>query len=71
MRAKDDYRSLTGAQKAAAVRALAEGGEVVAAFGDTAADVPLLSLATRAVAVHPDSELREEAIARGWTILEA
>ena len=32
----------TGAQKAAAVRALAEGGEVVAAFGDTAADVPLL-----------------------------
>ena len=43
----------TGAQKAAAVRALAEGGEVVAAFGDTAADVPLLSLATRAVAVHP------------------
>ena len=61
----------TGAQKAAAVTMLAEGGEVVAAFGDTAADIPLLTLATRAVAVHPDSELRLEAVARGWTILEA
>jgi HAD superfamily phosphoserine phosphatase-like hydrolase len=60
----------TGAQKAAAVRALAEGGEVVAAFGDTAADVPLLSLATRAVAVFPDAALRREATIRGWEILE-
>ena len=60
----------TGAQKASAVRALAEGGEVVAAFGDTAADIPLLSLATRAVAVFPDAELRREAVARGWEILE-
>jgi putative phosphoserine phosphatase/1-acylglycerol-3-phosphate O-acyltransferase len=60
----------TGAQKAAAVRALAEGGEVVAAFGDTGADIPLLSLATRAVAVFPDAELRREATARGWEILD-
>jgi HAD superfamily phosphoserine phosphatase-like hydrolase len=61
----------TGAQKAAAVTALAEGGEVVAAFGDTAADIPLLLLATRPVAVHPDADLRLEAVARGWTILDA
>ena len=60
----------TGAQKAAAVRALADGGEVVAAFGDTGADIPLLSLATRAVAVFPDAELRRVATARGWEILE-
>jgi putative phosphoserine phosphatase/1-acylglycerol-3-phosphate O-acyltransferase len=60
----------TGAQKAAAVRALAEGGEVVAAFGDTGADVPLLSLATRAVAVFPDQELRRAAPPRGWELLE-
>ncbi|HEY3334488.1 MAG TPA: HAD-IB family phosphatase [Candidatus Limnocylindrales bacterium] len=61
----------TGAQKAAAVRALAEGGEVVAAFGDTGADIPLLSLATRPVAVFPDGELRRAAVARGWEIHES
>lgn len=60
----------TGEQKAAAVRALADGDEVVAAFGDTAADIPLLALATRAVAVAPDAALRREAISRGWEILE-
>jgi len=59
-----------GEQKAAAVRAHAAGGEVVAAFGDTAADVPLLALARRAVAVAPDAALRKEAVARGWEILE-
>ena len=61
----------SGVQKAAAVRALAAGGSVVAAFGDTAADVPLLELAQRPVAVAPDRELRREAVRRGWDILEA
>ncbi|MCJ7711802.1 MAG: HAD-IB family phosphatase [Chloroflexi bacterium] len=61
----------SGEAKAAAVRALAGGGEVLAAFGDTAADVPLLRMATRAVAVAPDAALRREAVARGWEILEA
>ena len=61
----------SGAQKAAAVRALAAGAPVVAAFGDTAADVALLELAGRPVAVAPDGELRREAVRRGWEILEA
>jgi phosphoserine phosphatase len=60
----------SGSQKAEAVRALADGGEVVAAFGDTAADIPLLALARRAVAVAPDRALRRVAVARGWEILE-
>ncbi len=59
-----------GDAKAAAVAAGAGGGEVLAAFGDTAADIPLLRLATRAVAVAPDAALRREAVARGWEILE-
>lgn len=59
-----------GEAKAAAVAAEAAGGEIVAAFGDTAADIPLLRLATRAVAVAPDAALRREAVARGWEILE-
>jgi phosphoserine phosphatase len=61
----------SGAQKADAVRALARGSEVVAAFGDTAADIPLLTLARRAVAVAPDRTLRRTALERGWEVLEA
>src|SRR4051794_21349396 len=61
-------RSATGEQKAASVRALADGGPVVAAFGDTAADIPLLAMARRAVAVAPDAELRRAAVERGWEI---
>jgi phosphoserine phosphatase len=60
----------SGVQKAAAVRALANGAGVVAAFGDTAADVALLELAVRPVAVAPDRQLRREAVRRGWEILE-
>jgi HAD superfamily phosphoserine phosphatase-like hydrolase len=59
-----------GEAKAAAVALEAGGGEVLAAFGDTAADIPLLRLATRAVAVAPDTALRREALSRGWEILQ-
>lgn len=61
----------SGKQKATAVRGIAAGGEILAAFGDTAADIPLLELATRAVAVAPDRGLSRAALARGWEVLEA
>ena len=50
--------------------AAADGGDILAAFGDTVADIPLLRAATRAVAVAPDAALRREAHSRGWEILE-
>lgn len=56
--------------KAAAVAEDAAGSEVLAAFGDSYADIPLLRLAVRAVAVAPDAGLRREAQLRGWEILE-
>jgi len=59
----------SGEQKAAAVSRRAAGGEILAAFGDTAADIPLLTAARRAVAVAPDKQLREEAQRRGWEIV--
>lgn len=61
----------SGRQKAAAVRALVAGGSVAAAFGDTAADVPLLELAVRPVAVAPDAALARLAAARGWEVVAA
>jgi HAD superfamily phosphoserine phosphatase-like hydrolase len=61
----------SGEAKAAAVAAEAAGGDVIAAFGDTAADIPLLRMAVRAVAVAPDAALRREARMRGWEILES
>jgi len=59
----------SGEEKAIAVRAAAAGGAVLAAFGDTAADIPLLRLAERPVVVAPDRALERVALAEGWESL--
>jgi phosphoserine phosphatase len=56
----------SGAEKARAATACAAGGRILAAFGDTAADIPLLQLAERAIAVAPDRALALEAARAGW-----
>ncbi|HSL98433.1 MAG TPA: haloacid dehalogenase-like hydrolase [Candidatus Deferrimicrobiaceae bacterium] len=61
----------SGVEKADSVRTLAAGGEILVAFGDTSADVPLLALARRPIAVAPDPALRRVAEQRGWEILES
>jgi HAD superfamily hydrolase (TIGR01490 family) len=63
---------LHGEAKAAAVRELAEREGLdlsqCAAYSDSINDIPMLSLVGRAVAVNPDSALRDEAKRRGWEI---
>ena len=63
---------LHGRAKAHAVRALAarEGLDLrrCTAYSDSQNDVPMLSVVGTAVAVNPDSGLREIARARGWEI---
>jgi HAD superfamily hydrolase (TIGR01490 family) len=63
---------LHGPAKAHAVRALAasEGLNLrrCTAYSDSVNDVPMLSAVGTAVAVNPDSELRDIAKARGWQI---
>jgi HAD superfamily hydrolase (TIGR01490 family) len=63
---------LHGPAKAHAVRALAvaEGLDLrrCTAYSDSVNDVPMLSAVGTAVAVNPDSELRDVAKARGWQI---
>jgi HAD superfamily hydrolase (TIGR01490 family) len=63
---------LHGPAKAHAVRALAarEGLNLrrCSAYGDSVNDVPMLSVVGTAVAVNPDSELRDVARQRDWEI---
>ena len=63
---------LHGPAKAAAIRALAEreGLELhrCSAYGDSANDIPMLSLVGTAVAINPDPELRRVAKEQGWDI---
>ncbi|MBE1564899.1 HAD family hydrolase [Nonomuraea africana] len=63
---------LHGPAKAEAVRALArrEGLDLTrcTAYSDSANDLPMLSLVGHAVAINPDSELREHAKKHGWPI---
>ncbi|MET8000670.1 HAD family hydrolase [Nonomuraea glycinis] len=63
---------LHGPAKAEAVRALArrEGLDLTrcTAYSDSANDLPMLSLAGHAVAINPDSELREHARKHDWAI---
>ena len=54
----------------AKVARLQQAGQLVAAYGDTLRDIPMLSLAETAVAVHPDKQLRQAAEQNGWRILE-
>lgn len=63
---------LHGPAKAEAVRALAqrEGLDLsrCTAYSDSHNDVPMLSAVGHAVAVNPDTALREQARARGWAV---
>ena len=58
-----------GNNKVRQLAAFAGDGRIFAAYGDTKRDIPMLAMSTRPVAVCPDDELRQEALARGWRIL--
>jgi HAD superfamily hydrolase (TIGR01490 family) len=63
---------LHGPAKAEAVRALAEREGLdlsrCTAYSDSSNDIPMLSAVGHAVAVNPDTVLREEARRRGWEV---
>ncbi|MCX7939082.1 MAG: HAD-IB family phosphatase [Thermoflexales bacterium] len=62
---------MTGAAKVRRVQERIDGARILAAYGDTEGDIPLLSLSEQPVAVCPDRVLRRVALARGWRILDA
>jgi len=57
-------------QKADKVRSLYKGNTIVAAYGDTASDIPMMKLSQEPIAVYPSRILREAALSRGWRILD-
>jgi phosphoserine phosphatase len=59
-----------GERKVTQLQTYLQDGQLVAAYGDTVRDIPMLELALEPVAVHPDKELREKAVSLGWRILE-
>ncbi|MGB8646850.1 MAG: haloacid dehalogenase-like hydrolase [Anaerolineae bacterium] len=58
------------AVKAERVRECVGSGQLVAAYGDTAADAPMLAMSRNPVAVAPDSALARMAQEKGWRMLD-
>ncbi len=56
--------------KAGRLRAFLAGSLPDIAYGDTAADLPMLGLSKIPVAVYPDAQLRKAASKGGWRIIE-
>lgn len=49
---------------------LDQEGKLAAAYGDTAADIPMLALSRFPTAVYPDKKLRQHAQRVGWSIID-
>jgi phosphoserine phosphatase len=58
-----------GPLKAECLRTALNGDTLVAAYGDTAADIPMLEMSAAPVAVAPDEQLAAAAGARGWRVI--
>jgi HAD superfamily phosphoserine phosphatase-like hydrolase len=57
-------------EKVAGITRRYEGARILAAYGDSVSDFPMMALSQAPVAVFPKPKLRQEALARGWRIVE-
>lgn len=57
-----------GQDKADKIRKTLGVDHIDVAYGDTAADIPMLEMARQPVAVYPDKKLKTVALERGWEI---
>jgi phosphoserine phosphatase len=58
-----------GEEKARRVRIVTGQAPIARAYGDSAADLPMLALSRSPVAVYPDEKLAEAANAGGWRMI--
>lgn len=59
-----------GSVKLASLTEALQGEALLAAYGDTISDVPMLKLSAEPAAAYPDARLRAFALERGWRIIE-
>jgi phosphoserine phosphatase len=57
-------------RKAEQLEPFLRDGRILAAYGDTVQDLPMMTLSREPTAVYPDDGLRREAESRVWRILE-
>jgi len=57
-------------QKAKNIQTRYKGDNIVAAYGDTDSDIPMMELSENPIAVYPNQKLRRAAESRGWKILD-
>jgi len=57
-------------QKAKNIQTRYKRYNIVAAYGDTDSDIPMMELSENPIAVHPNPKLRNTAESRGWRILD-
>ena len=57
--------------KVARVRARYPDARIVAAYGDTPSDLPMLEISEQPMVVYPDASLRRVAMDRGWRVMPA
>jgi len=55
--------------KAEKIHARHPDARIVAAYGETLSDLPMLEMSEQPVAVYPDAKLRRVARARGWRVM--
>jgi phosphoserine phosphatase len=55
--------------KVARLQERLDSGNILAAYGDTASDIPMMELSHSPVAVYPDAKLRKVAEISGWRVI--
>ena len=56
-------------RKAEKVRATFPDAQIIAAYGDTLSDLPMMEMSEQPVAVYPDAKLQRVANERGWRVM--
>jgi HAD superfamily phosphoserine phosphatase-like hydrolase len=56
-------------QKAENIRSFCGGESILAAYGDTISDLPMLEMSENPMATYPDDDLRRVAESKGWHIV--
>jgi HAD superfamily phosphoserine phosphatase-like hydrolase len=59
-----------GERKAELLQHLLDGRRLIAAYGDTSPDAPMLAMSDQPTAVYPDSQLLRTAQERGWRVVK-